>query len=79
MVQISHAPRILVEPIFESLSYCASLHPDPASLSDIEDDDAFVDVDESNLETFSGDEHEELSEVGRVRSDFINNSRYAPY
>ncbi|KAH9924235.1 regulator of volume decrease after cellular swelling-domain-containing protein [Amylocystis lapponica] len=65
-----------LEPIFEGLSYCASLHPDPASLSD-DMDDAFVDA--NGFETFTGDESEELSEVGRVRSDFTNNSRYAPY
>lgn len=67
-----------LETIFENLSYCASLHPDSTSLSDA-DEDAFIDVDESNLETFSGNETEEFSEVGRVRSDFINNSRFAPY
>lgn len=67
-----------VEAMFENLSYCASLHPDPTTVSDA-DEDAFVDVDESNLDTFTGDEIEELSEVGRVRSDFINNNRYTPY
>ena len=42
-----------------------------------DDDDAFVDADA--FETFNGDENQELSEVGRVRSDFINHNRYAPY
>lgn len=68
-----------VEPIFESLSICASLHPDPASLSDDMYDDAFVEADENGIDTFLGDESQELSEVGRVRSDFVNNHRYAPY
>ncbi|OCH89621.1 hypothetical protein OBBRIDRAFT_794113 [Obba rivulosa] len=67
-----------LEPIFESLSLCASLHPDPASLSD-DMEDAFLDADEAGLEIFDGDENEEFSEVGRVRSDFISNNRYAPY
>lgn len=42
-----------------------------------DDEDAFVD--EGEFETFNGDEDQELSEVGRVRSDFVNDSRYAPY
>ena len=42
-------------------------------------DDAFVDAAEEDFETFAGDEVQELSEVGRVRSNFINNNRYAPY
>jgi nucleotide-sensitive chloride channel 1A len=69
---------LLVDPIFEALSQCASLHPDPAT-SDDDDalDDAFIDS--SNFETFTGDEDQELSEVGRVRSDFVNDNRFAPY
>ncbi|KZT68770.1 hypothetical protein DAEQUDRAFT_765975 [Daedalea quercina L-15889] len=67
-----------LEPIFEALSLCASLHPDPASTDDMDDDDdTFIDADA--FETFNGDENQELSEVGRVRSDFINNNRFAPY
>lgn len=67
-----------VEPIFEALSVCASLHPDPVSLSDEEDDDAFIDADA--FESYNPEsEEQELSEVGRVRSDFINDNRYAPY
>ena len=42
-----------------------------------DDDDAFVDPDE--FETFTGDTDQELSEVGKVRSDFHNASRYNPY
>lgn len=68
----------LVEPIFEALSYCASLHPDPGADDEMDDDDdAFVNAEE--FETFNGDHDQELSEVGRVRSDFLNNSRFAPY
>lgn len=65
-----------VEPIFESMSSCAALHPDPEDEAD-GDDDAFVDP--SNFEVFDGDADQELSQVGRVRSDFVNSSRYAPY
>ncbi len=43
-----------------------------------DDDDAFIDAN-GVLETFNGDESQELSEVGRVRSDFINDNRFAPY
>lgn len=74
-------PSLIVEPIFESLSYCASLHPDPNMSEDEDDfgmgDDAFVDT--AGFETFNGTDGEELSEVGRVRSDFVNNNRFAPY
>lgn len=66
----------VVEAIFEALSYCASLHPDP-NMDDDLDDDAFVD--ESAFETFNGDGDEELSEVGKVRSDFVNDNRFKPY
>jgi len=67
-----------LEPIFEALSLCAALHPDPQDMDD-DADDAFIDANESAFETFTGDEDEELSEVGRVRSNFVNDSRYAPY
>lgn len=71
----------LVEAIFEALSLCASLHPDPADTSDDDMgmDDAFIDADESGFEVFTGDEGQELSEVGRMRRDFIGDNRYAPY
>jgi len=59
------------------MSLCASLHPDPNVSDDDDLDEAFMD--ESAFETFTGEEGDELSEVGRVRSDFVNNSRYAPY
>lgn len=69
-----------MESIFEALSYCAALHPDnSAEVEDDFDDDAFIDPSTANFETFTGGEDEELSEVGRVRSDFFNNNRFAPY
>ena len=46
-------------------------------MDDDMDDDAFVD--ESAFETFNGDGDEELSEVGKVRSDFVNDNRFKPY
>jgi len=72
-----------LDPIFEALSICASLHPDP-NLSDEEMDDAstFLNPDEPGagpFEVFTGDEGQELSEVGRVRSDFITDARFRPY
>ncbi|KAI0784457.1 regulator of volume decrease after cellular swelling-domain-containing protein [Abortiporus biennis] len=67
-----------LEAIFEALSDCASLHPDPAGDDEMDDDDdAFIDA--GAFETFNGDEDQELSEVGKVRSDFANDNRYAPY
>jgi len=66
-----------VESIFEALSYCAALHPDHGA--EEQDDDAFIDPSTTNFETFNGNEDEELSEVGRVRSNFLNNNRFAPY
>ncbi|KAF9267694.1 hypothetical protein L218DRAFT_854448 [Marasmius fiardii PR-910] len=69
-----------LEPIFEALSICAALHPDPPASDDEEDDEAFIDAsDNGQFEIFDGDEEQELSEVGRVRSDFINDNRYNPY
>ncbi|TDL16487.1 hypothetical protein BD410DRAFT_795337 [Rickenella mellea] len=75
-----------LEPMFEALSLCASLHPDPARSDDDDlgedyDDEAFVDADESGIPTYTGQVggEEELTEVGRVRSDFINDNRYTPY
>jgi len=65
-----------VEQIFESMSGCAALHPDPEDEVD-GNDDAFVDP--SDFEVFNGDTDQELSQVGRVRRDFVNNNRFAPY
>ncbi|KDR78948.1 hypothetical protein GALMADRAFT_244609 [Galerina marginata CBS 339.88] len=67
-----------LEAIFEALSQCASLHPDPQDDED-DFDEAIVDLNGSTFDTFNGDENEELSEVGRVRSDFLNDNRFAPY
>jgi len=58
------------------MSGCAALHPDPEVEVD-GSDDALVDA--SNFEAFDGDTDQELSQVGRVRSDFANDNRYAPY
>jgi len=60
-----------LEPIFEALSQCASLHPDPHSEED-DLDDAFLDVNSTTFETFTGDENEELSEVGRAAFAHLN-------
>jgi chloride channel, nucleotide-sensitive, 1A len=68
-----------VEPIFEALSICASLHPDPQESDDEDEDGAFIDPDTTSFEVFTGEEGEELSEVGRVRSDPVNDTRYQPY
>jgi nucleotide-sensitive chloride channel 1A len=67
-----------VDSIFEALCHCASLHPDNVD-NDDDDDDAFIDADPAQFEAFTGEPGQELSEVGRVRSDFLNDSRYAPY
>ncbi|THV02831.1 hypothetical protein K435DRAFT_827348 [Dendrothele bispora CBS 962.96] len=80
-LNIIPADSTALEPIFESLSYCASLHPDPPSseYDDDDDEDQFADAGTNGFDTFEGSEQEELSAVGRVRSDFVNDNRYAPY
>ncbi|KAJ7749255.1 hypothetical protein DFH07DRAFT_1035071 [Mycena maculata] len=55
------------------------LHPDKATPSDDEEMDVFIDTNSGGFEVFTGDEDQEVSEVGRVRSDPINDNRYAPY
>ncbi|KAF8802508.1 hypothetical protein BYT27DRAFT_7235414 [Phlegmacium glaucopus] len=60
-----------LEPIFEALSQCASLHPDPHGEED-DLDDAFVDINGAAFDTFTGDENEELSEVGRAAFAHLN-------
>ncbi|KAF5367092.1 hypothetical protein D9758_003975 [Tetrapyrgos nigripes] len=63
-----------LEPIFESLSYCASLHPDPPSseYDDDDEEDQFADADGANgFETFTGSEQEELSAVGRAALEHL--------
>ncbi|KAH9921312.1 regulator of volume decrease after cellular swelling-domain-containing protein [Fomitopsis serialis] len=68
-----------LEPIFEALSLCASLHPDPASANDMDEDgdDAFIDA--GAFETFNGDENEELSEVGRAALEHLESIIYDPW
>lgn len=72
-----------MERIFEALSHCAALHPDQnggvdtgeGDFEGFDDDEAFMDGDEELNE-------EELSEVGRVRSDKFassEDSRFKPY
>ena len=72
-----------MDDLFKAISDCGSLHPDPQSegsemggLDD--DDDAFIDPDVEAFQQVDGDETE-LTEAGRVRSDFVNNNRYQPY
>lgn len=73
----AHDLHIAVESIFEAMSLCASLHPDPHLSDEDELDSDFVS--DTHFETLNGEGEEELSEVGRVRSDFVHDSRYAPY
>lgn len=71
-----------VEAIFEALSRCASLHPDPNTGPEegLEDEDgAFMDDNNFGIETFSGGPEEELSEIGRVRSNHDASHRFQPY
>lgn len=68
-----------MDPIFEALSICAALHPDPNVSEDEEIDDADAFIDSAGFEVFTGNGDQELSEVGRVRSDFINDARFKPY
>ena len=72
-----------MESIFEALSACAALHPDELDTDDDMgedmDDDAFVDADVEAFQPVTGEGDQELSESGRVRSDFVNNNRFAPY
>lgn len=72
-----------LDPIFEALSYCASLHPDPQGSIDGDDDDdnddAFIDPDTTAFEVFTGDEGEELSEVGRAALAHLEGIIHDPY
>lgn len=71
---------VIVEPIFLSLSHCASLHPSIFDTVDGMSDDEGIYSDPSTFEPFTGGEDEELSEVGKVRSEFVNpHSRFQPY
>ncbi|KAJ7454816.1 regulator of volume decrease after cellular swelling-domain-containing protein [Mycena latifolia] len=67
-----------LEPIFEALSRCAALHPDKATPSDDEEMDAFIDADEGGFELFTGDEDQELSEVGRAALAHLESIIYHP-
>jgi len=56
-----------LEPIFEALSLCAALHPDPPGSDDEDEfDEAFIDAPEGTFEVFTGTQDEELSEAGRA-------------
>jgi len=67
-----------LEPIFEALSRCAALHPDKATPSDDEEMDAFIDADSGGFEVFTGDEDQELSEVGRAALAHLESIIYHP-
>lgn len=66
-----------LDPIFEALSLCASLHPDPNVSEDDDDDDAFITTD--RFETFTGGDEEELSEVGRAALEHLESIIYDPF
>ncbi|KAH9029880.1 regulator of volume decrease after cellular swelling-domain-containing protein [Lactarius pseudohatsudake] len=73
-------PSDSLDPIFEALSICASLHPDPQGSDDDDaDDDAFIDIENSGgFEVFTGAEDEELSEVGRAALAHLEGIIYDP-
>ncbi|KAI0249905.1 regulator of volume decrease after cellular swelling-domain-containing protein [Lactifluus subvellereus] len=70
-----------LDPIFEALSTCASLHPDPQESDDDDgdDDDAFIDPDTTQFEVFTGEGDEELSEVGRAALAHLESIIHDPY
>ncbi|KAF7773389.1 hypothetical protein Agabi119p4_5556 [Agaricus bisporus var. burnettii] len=68
-----------LEPIFEALSHCASLHPGDDVEEDNELDDAFIDPNTNNFETFNGTGDEELSEVGRAALEYLESIIYNPF
>ncbi|KAF8831391.1 hypothetical protein HHX47_DHR1000668 [Lentinula edodes] len=69
-----------VDPIFEALSLCAALHPDPPGSDDEEDfDEAFIDAPDDTFEVFTGTEDEELSEVGRAALAHLESIIYDPF
>ncbi|KAG6334111.1 hypothetical protein ID866_4973 [Astraeus odoratus] len=79
MRELTITPRLpdSLEPIFEALSLCASLHPDPCMSEDGDDDDAFLSAD--HFEPFAGGEEEELSEVGRAALEHLESIIYDPF
>ncbi|KAJ3916263.1 regulator of volume decrease after cellular swelling-domain-containing protein, partial [Lentinula edodes] len=69
-----------LDPIFEALSLCAALHPDPPGSDDEEDfDEAFIDAPDDTFEVFTGTEDEELSEVGRAALAHLESIIYDPF
>lgn len=73
-----------LELIFEALSLCASLHPDPQG-DDMDDDDddnydALLNGNEAaEFEVFTGDAVEELSQVGRAALEHLESIIYNPF
>ncbi|KAG1870707.1 regulator of volume decrease after cellular swelling-domain-containing protein [Suillus subalutaceus] len=74
---LRHARAEHHPPIFEAMSLCASLHPDPNVSDDDDLDETFMD--ESAFETFTGEEGEELSEVGRAALEHLESIIDDPY
>ncbi|KAG6827669.1 hypothetical protein H0H92_010831 [Tricholoma furcatifolium] len=73
-----------LDTIFEALSTCAALHPDPHNPDDDDndtfgDDDAVVDPMRSPFDVFDGDAAQELSEVGRAALAHIESIIYDPF
>ncbi|KAJ4480669.1 regulator of volume decrease after cellular swelling-domain-containing protein [Lentinula edodes] len=69
-----------LDPIFEALSLCAALHPDPPGSDDEEDfDEALIDAPDDTFEVFTGTEDEELSEVGRAALAHLESIIYDPF
>ncbi|KAG8213160.1 regulator of volume decrease after cellular swelling-domain-containing protein [Butyriboletus roseoflavus] len=66
-----------LEPIFEAMSLCASLHPDPNLSEEDELDGDFVS--DNAFETFTGEEGEELSEVGRAALAHLESITHDPF
>jgi len=65
-LKIRPADPSSVDNIFEALSFCAALHPDPNISRADNDDEGLYHEDLSSFETFTGGPEEELSEVGRA-------------
>jgi hypothetical protein len=83
-----------VEPLFEALSYCASLHPSATDAEDEGGGHPFAGMgpfgtgtlgqgnqtSEEAFEDADEDDAVQLSETGRVRNDFQSpDSRFRPY
>ncbi|GLB40669.1 putative regulator of volume decrease after cellular swelling [Lyophyllum shimeji] len=82
---LPQAPEAL-EPIFDALSQCAALHPDREALEDAQEgeftngDETWIDTagPDSAYSTFTGDEAQELSEVGRAALEHLESIMYDP-